>query len=54
VGEPGVLVLRLDMDKEDFVRLSAFEENILTLLGSQKLYGLEMLEALNKHRLSTG
>jgi len=38
------------MGKEEGVKLSALEEDILTLMGTQKLYGLEMLEGLNKGR----
>jgi len=38
------------MGKEEGVKLSALEEDILTLMGTQKMYGLEMLEGLNEDR----
>ncbi len=34
----------------DIVRLSAIEEDILTGMGSQELYGLEILDQLNFER----
>lgn len=36
----------------DIVRLSAIEEDILTGMGSQELYGLEILDQLNLGRPS--
>jgi PadR family transcriptional regulator, regulatory protein PadR len=38
------------MSKEESVKLSALEEDILTLMGTQKLYGLEILDGLNNGR----
>jgi PadR family transcriptional regulator, regulatory protein PadR len=32
------------------IRISALEEDILTLIGTQKMYGLEMLDGLNDKR----
>jgi len=34
----------------DGVKLSALEEDILTLMGTHKMYGLEMLDGLNDKR----
>ena len=34
----------------DGVKLSALEEDILTLMGTRKMYGLEMLDGLNDNR----
>jgi PadR family transcriptional regulator, regulatory protein PadR len=36
-----------EKDNIDVVRLSAIEEDILTGMGSQELYGLEILDHLN-------
>lgn len=38
------------MGKEEGVKLSSLEEDILTVMGTQKIYGLEMLEGLNQGR----
>ena len=38
------------MGKEEGFKLSALEEDILTLMGTQKMYGLEMLDGLNDGR----
>ncbi|GAA6618256.1 PadR family transcriptional regulator [Scytonema sp. NUACC26] len=37
-------------DETDGVKISALEEDILTLLGQWKMYGLEILEGLNEGR----
>ncbi|MHC5763074.1 PadR family transcriptional regulator [Nostoc sp.] len=37
-------------DEKDGIRLSALEEDILTLMGTQKMYGLEILDGLNQGR----
>lgn len=37
-------------DEADGIRLSALEEDILTLMGTQKMYGLEILDGLNQGR----
>ncbi|MGF1934514.1 MAG: PadR family transcriptional regulator [Nostoc sp. ChiQUE02] len=37
-------------DETDGIRLSALEEDILTLMGTQKMYGLEILDGLNQGR----
>ncbi|MHC5770268.1 MAG: PadR family transcriptional regulator [Nostoc sp.] len=37
-------------DEADAIRLSALEEDILTLMGTQKMYGLEILDGLNQDR----
>jgi PadR family transcriptional regulator, regulatory protein PadR len=41
-----------EKDNTDVVRLSAIEEDILTGMGSQELYGLEILDQLNLGRPS--
>jgi PadR family transcriptional regulator PadR len=37
-------------DETDGIRLSALEEDILTFMGTQKMYGLEILDGLNEGR----
>ncbi|MBN3871643.1 PadR family transcriptional regulator [Nostoc sp. JL33] len=37
-------------DEADGIRLSALEEDILTLMGTQKMYGLGILDGLNQGR----
>lgn len=37
-------------DETEGIRLSALEEDILTLMGTQKMYGLEILDGLNGGR----
>ncbi|MEA5506989.1 PadR family transcriptional regulator [Halotia wernerae UHCC 0503] len=37
-------------DEVNGIRLSALEEDILTLMGTQTMYGLEILDGLNEGR----
>ena len=38
------------MGKEEDIKLSSLEEDILTFMGNQKSYGLEIMEGLNEKR----